>query len=77
MAEIALYADFNNADPQGRLRLTCRGTTDGLRDKNITLKEGLHVTLSDGELKAQGTVVFSEEERIWVAVIDWNRVDPA
>lgn len=69
-----LFADFNNADSRGRVRLNCAGTISDLRAKNMGLREGLEVVLSDGELVAEGTVLWSREEAIWVAVIDWKRV---
>ncbi len=76
MSISAIYADFHNADPQGRLRLTCHGTTEDLRVKDLELKQGLHLTFSDGELKVDGTVEFSTEENRWVAVIDWCAIEP-
>jgi len=69
-----LYADFNNTDAKGRLRLNCQGTLDDLAALGRDLKEGVEVTLTDGELRVDGTVVASKEEGIWVAVIDWDKV---
>ena len=71
---ITLYADFNNADARGRLRLNCKGTLDDLAAAGKNLEEGLEVTLTDGELRVDGTVVASKEEGIWVAVVDWDKV---
>lgn len=69
-----LFADFNNGDPQGRLRLNCAGTMHDLSNQGIQLVPGLAVVLSDDELEADGIVQFSEDESIWVAAIDWNRI---
>jgi hypothetical protein len=70
---IKIYADFNNADPSGRLRLNCRGTVDALRQHNIRLQEGMILHLTDEEeLEAKGVVTYSNEENIWVAAVDWN-----
>ena len=69
-----VYADFHNADPQGRLRLNCTGTARDLAEKRITLAEGLRLTLSDEELEADGEVHFAQDENFWVAVIDWNAI---
>jgi hypothetical protein len=75
--KLTLYADFNNADATGRLRLNCKGTLDDLETLEKRLEEGLDVIVSDGELQAEATVVRSQEENIWVAVIDWNQVRTA
>jgi hypothetical protein len=69
-----IYVDFHNADAQGRVRLNCNGTIRDLADKGITLKNGLRLTLSDDELEADGEVHFTEEEKPWVAVIDWDAI---
>ena len=50
MSRIILYADFNNADAGGRLRLNCQGTLDDLIAEQIDLREGLNVIVSDGVL---------------------------
>jgi len=69
-----LYADFQNADPQGRLRLICAGTQRDLQTRNIELMDGMRFTFSDGELMVAGAVEFSEEEGCWVAVINWDEI---
>ncbi len=86
-----IYADFHNADVQGRLRLDCVGTAEDLERQNLHLHEGQLVTFySDDlddkgvldELLAEGVVSFSKEENCWVATIDWDAIrhasdDPA
>jgi hypothetical protein len=78
-----LNADFHNADSQGRLRLDCVGTREGLAKQQIELRDGLVLTLyADDlddkgeldELEADGVVSFSESENCWVAAIDWNAI---
>ena len=81
-----VYADFHNADAQGRLRLTCVGTLEDLTQQGIVLREGLHLTLySDDlddqgeadELLVEGVVLYSEQESCWVAAIDWDAIQHA
>jgi len=70
---ITLFADFNNADKEGRIRLITTGTIDDLKSQNVTLVQGLEVLLDDhDELTTTGIVEYSESENIWVAKIDWN-----
>lgn len=70
----AFAADFMNADPLGRVRLTVVGTIEDLGRTGLRLEDGLHVVVHDEELEADGEVVFSNEEHIWVAKIDWNAI---
>jgi hypothetical protein len=68
-----VFVDFNNADKEGRIRLTTYGTRRDIKEKNIQLKNGLELLLDDeDELSTPGIVEFSKEENIWVAKIDWN-----
>jgi hypothetical protein len=69
-----VYADFQNADTRGRVRLNCVGTIRDLAEKRILLSEGLRLTLSDDDLEVEGDVHFAEDEQLWVAVIDWNAI---
>jgi hypothetical protein len=78
-----VYADFQNLDDSNRLRLTCAGTTADLARQGIQLKEGLVLTFymddadDEGrpdELLADGVVRYDENERGWVAQIDWSAV---
>jgi hypothetical protein len=71
-----LYADFHNADARGRLRLNCVGTVHDLARQGIILREGLRLRLRDEELEVDGEVRFAPEENGWVAVIDWQAVQP-
>lgn len=78
-----VYADFNNADARGRLRLNCVGTIKDLARQQVELREGLSLALysDDGddhgradELRADGVVTYSAEEQCWVAAIRWDAV---
>jgi hypothetical protein len=72
---IKIYADFNNADRSGRLRLTCAGTTEALFGHQIVLREGMPLILTNDEgLESEGIVTYSDEERIWTARIDWTKL---
>jgi hypothetical protein len=72
MATPVIFADFNNADALGRVRLNTVGTVEDLGRLGLQLADGLRVTLHDDDLQADGVVTYSAEEHIWVAKIDWN-----
>jgi len=40
----------------------------------LLLKDGQRLLLYSEELEVEGTILYSEEEKIWVAVIDWNAI---
>lgn len=69
-----IFADFHNADEQGRLRLNCVGTIEDLSRQNIKLEDGQLLALYDEELEVDGVVQYSKEESLWVAAIDWNLI---
>jgi hypothetical protein len=72
-----VFADFHNADPAGRIRLNCVGTLQDLARQGIRLQPGEPLRLYSEELEADGVVQFSEEEKTWVAVIDWKALSGA
>lgn len=83
MAKPKIYADFHNADKQGRLRLNCVGTLEDLARQQVQLSDGLRLTLfsedrdvhgQPSELQAEGIVAYAPDEKCWVAVIDWEAI---
>jgi hypothetical protein len=74
MAVPVITADFNNADVLGRLRLNLIGSIRDFAHLGVRLVDGLRIVASDGELEADGEVVYSTEEHIWVAKIDWKAI---
>jgi hypothetical protein len=69
-----VFADFHNADTQGRLRLNCIGTVQDLSRQQVALCDGQRLTLYSEDLEVDGVVRYSTEENLWVAVIDWNAI---
>ncbi|MCC3454623.1 hypothetical protein [Microcoleus sp. PH2017_08_TRC_O_A] len=74
MSHPRIFADFHNADEQGRIRLNCVGTIEDLSCQNIKLQNGKLLTIYSEELEVDGAVQYSEEESLWVAVIDWKQI---
>jgi hypothetical protein len=81
MSTSRVYADFQNLDDQNRLRLNCAGTRQDLASQGVQLREGLVLTFymddaddhgQPDDLLADGVVHFNEDERCWVAAIDWS-----
>lgn len=70
-----IFADFNNADQQGRVRLTTNGSLADIRRLNLELKDGMQVFLDDDEgLTTIGYLKYSDDEKIWVVQIDWDNL---
>jgi hypothetical protein len=69
-----VFADFNNADRHGRLRLNCERTATDLQKQQIHLRENMELILYMEDLECLGVVVKSAEEDIWVAKIEWKDI---
>lgn len=69
-----ITADFNNADPLGRVRLSTVGSLESLARSGLRLADGLAIRVHDDELEADGVANYSVEEGIWVAAIDWDAI---
>jgi hypothetical protein len=74
MTHPRVFADFHNADAQGRLRLNCIGTVEDLAQQQIVLRDGACLTCYSEELEVEGIVQYSTDENVWVAVIDWGAI---
>jgi hypothetical protein len=72
--EARIYVDFQNSDSHGRVRLNTNGTFRDLHALGVTLSDQLPIIIYSEELEADARVVFSAEENIWVAQIDWQQV---
>ncbi len=75
MVHPQVYADFHNADKDGRLRLNCNGTIEDLTKLGISLSEGLELRLCMEDVEAIGKVTYSQDEDVWVAIVDWNAIN--
>lgn len=72
-----VFADFQGADPLGRIRLIAKGTLEDIARLDLTLSEGMELLLHDGEeFQTRGIVRYSKVERIWVAEVDWTKLAP-
>ncbi len=74
MNELKVFADFHNTDVKGRVRLNCAGTIADLERQGIELQDGQSLIIYSEELEVEGIVHYSEEEKLWTAVIDWNAI---
>ena len=74
MNKLRIFADFHNADVQGRVRLSCVGTTADLKRHGTVLRDGQPLIIYSEELEVEGIVHYSEEEKLWTAIIDWNAI---
>lgn len=70
-----LFADFNNADKLGRVRLNTRGTRDDLVALGITLYDGMPVILDDREEIVADAIVRHCPTEGWVAEVDWQAIE--
>ncbi|MEO5595991.1 MAG: hypothetical protein ABIQ97_02465 [Lysobacteraceae bacterium] len=60
-----VYADFQNRDSDGFVRLNTVGTIRDLSAKSVVLKEGRKLIVSDSELEADVLVRSPGFEGVW------------
>ena len=60
-----IYADSNNIDQDGFLRLNCAGTANDLALSGQVLNSGLTLVVSDGDLIANIIVRPPSTEGVW------------
>ena len=71
-----IFVDFNNIDIEGRARLNTKATFEDIERLNIKLETGLKVCLADDDgLAVEGIIKFSENENIWTAKFDCNKLN--
>jgi len=60
-----IFADFNNADAHGRLRLKTQGSLNDIKEQNIVREPGMMVQVNDyDEFSISGMVEF-QKKRIY------------
>ena len=74
MNTLRVFTDFHNADAKGRVRLNCAGTIADLKRQGIVLRDRQPLIIYSEELEVEGIVHYSEEEKLWTAVIDWEAI---
>lgn len=74
MNTLRVFADFHNADAKDRVRLNCAGTVADLERQKTVLRNGRSVIIYSEELEVEGIVHYSEEEKLWTAIIDWDAI---
>jgi hypothetical protein len=75
MEIIRINVDFNNCDPEGRVRLNTIGAIQSLNLSQVVLQNGLEVELECGDFfPVQGIVEYSGSEHIWVARFDLDHL---
>ena len=76
-----IYADFQNLDEEGRIRLNTVGTVEDLNRLSIELSDGLNLVLYTDDADEAGNVddllvnakaMYSRDEKSWFAVADWT-----
>ncbi|ADI63220.1 hypothetical protein [Trichormus azollae] len=68
--KLIVFAEFNNGDEEGHLRLNPIGTMDDLVNQNMELQDGKIMTFYSEHLEVDGIIKHSQEENIWVAIIN-------
>jgi hypothetical protein len=68
-----IYADFQNTDPRGRIRLNTVGSQLDLEGEQAELADGLELVVYSEDLEAHGVVRVLDEGG-WGVEINWSEV---
>lgn len=68
-----IYADFQNADPHGRIRLNTVGSQLDLEGEQVELRDGMELVLYSEDLEARGVARVLDEGG-WGVEINWSEV---
>jgi hypothetical protein len=76
-----VYHDLQKQDDHGRIKLTLLGTLRDLERHGIVLREGLPLAFwcddaddrgEFDEIHIEGVVHYNDDEKCWVAELDWD-----
>ena len=68
-----VYADFQNCDDHGRIRLNTAGAQLDLDGEAVDLADGMELVVYSEDLEASG-VARRLDEGGWGVEIDWSKV---
>jgi hypothetical protein len=68
-----IYADFQNTDPRGRIRLNTVGSQLDLEGEELELRDGLELVVYSEDLEAHGVARVLDEGG-WGVEINWSEV---
>ena len=69
---IRIYADFNNATEDEKVRLNTVGSLADIRKVRASLVEGMKVLLYDEELEVQARLTHAPDGENWLGIPDWS-----
>lgn len=68
-----IYADFQNTDPRGRIRLNTAGSQLDLEGEQVELADGMELVVYSEDLEAHGVARVLDEGG-WGVEINWSEV---
>lgn len=69
---IRIYADFNNATEDEKVRLNTVGSLADIRKMRAPPIEGMKVLLHDEELEVQARLTRAPDGENWLGIPDWS-----
>lgn len=70
----SVRVDINNADGNGLIRMSCKGTVDDIERFGIELIEGGELRANDGEIEFTGVVRRSMDDGMWRLEVSWKEI---
>jgi hypothetical protein len=71
---IRIYADFNNCEEDGKVRLNSRGSLDDLSQVKNKIRSSMLVWIYDEELEVETELQYSQKWKIWLGEPNWSTI---
>lgn len=69
---IRIYADFNNSEKNGKVRLNTNGSLSDLFKVKHKIHRDMVVWLYDEEFEVETKLEYDEKWKVWLGEPDWS-----
>ncbi|MCZ6681058.1 MAG: hypothetical protein O7E52_27880 [Candidatus Poribacteria bacterium] len=71
---IHIYADFNNCEENGKVRLNTNGSLSDLSEVNDKIHPDMSVWLYDEEFEVEAKLEYNQKWKIWLGAPNWSTI---
>jgi hypothetical protein len=71
---IRIYADINNCEENGKVRLNTHGSLSNLFKREKKIHTGMLVWLHDEEFEVESKLEYDQKWKIWLGEPNWSTI---
>ena len=71
---IRIYADFNNCEEDGKVRLNTNGSLNDLCKAKTRIRTGMWVWLYDEDFEVESKLEYHQKWQIWLGEPNWSTI---